>query len=165
MRDVLLNDKPIITVNLGMIEELKSLAKASPRKRSRLCMHHSLQDGTQEMLIVLHRDTLLSPHRHPAGKSESYHVIEGAMRVFFFEEDGTVHDRVDLGPQESGRPFLYRLSTRMYHLPIVESEWVVYHEVFTGPFDKDRDVEYASWAPPESDPDALSAFYRSLIAE
>lgn len=161
--DVIFNSDPVRAVAADTIAHLKSLALQSPRRRSRLCLHYGTNDPTQEMVIVLHRDTLLAPHRHPGGKSESYHVIEGAMNVFVFHEDGRVRDRLTLSAPGGEGAFLYRLSEPLYHLPIVTSEWVVYHEIFTGPFNKDEDVHYAPWAPPESEPAALAAFYQSLL--
>ena len=40
---------------------------------------------------------------------------------------------------------MYKIQGDVWHQPIPDSEWVVYHEVATGPFDKERDVIYSKW--------------------
>jgi cupin fold WbuC family metalloprotein len=104
---------------------------------------------------VANRDTYIRPHRHPQGKDESYYVVEGEMVVFIFDDSGQVVRHFDMGEFASGKTVLYRLSSNLWHLPVPLTEWVVYHEVFTGPFQKERDVEYAPWSPPETDVPAV----------
>jgi cupin fold WbuC family metalloprotein len=162
MSEAVFNDKEVLVLSSDAIEELKQNARAAPRKRFRLCMHRSGNDATQEMVIVLHRDTAFAPHRHPIDKTESYHVIEGSMLVYFFDDSGGIINTIHMGAAGSGKPFLYRLAARMWHLPVPTSEWVVYHEVFTGPFDKARDTEIAPWGPAEYDNDAIAAFHSRL---
>ena len=40
---------------------------------------------------------------------------------------------------------MYRITGKVWHQPIPLTEWVVYHEVATGPFNKDEDVIYSKW--------------------
>jgi len=157
------NTKDIIEVNQKTIEHLIKCAVESPRKRYRLCLHHSPDLLVNEMVIVGNRDTYIHPHRHPKGKDESYYVIQGEMTVFIFDDSGKVVQRIEMGEHDSGKTFLYRLSSNLWHLPIPLTEWVVYHEVFTGPFQKERDVEYASWAPSETDPVAVVEYMKKLL--
>ena len=37
---------------------------------------------------------------------------------------------------------MYRIQGNIWHQPVPISEWVIYHEVYTGPFIKEEDVEY-----------------------
>ena len=125
-------------------------------------MHHSSEDQTHEMLIVFHRASFMSPHRHPKGKSESYHVVEGAMNVYFFNDEGKVIKNIEMGEIGSGKSFLYRLSNNTWHMPVPTSEWLVYHETYSGPFEKEYDVEFPSWAPQEENKKEVQSFLELL---
>ncbi len=162
MTEVIYNSQDILEVTPQILDELKRIALASPRQRSRLCMHHSRAHLTQEMLIVFHHGTFMPPHRHPAGKSESYHVVEGSMTVYFFDDAGRVIRTIEMSAAGSGRAFLYRLSSNTWHMPVATSEWLAYHETYTGPFEKDSDVEFPSWAPREEDRDQVQRFLADI---
>ncbi len=131
------------------VEKLKRLAEQHASRRSRLCLHRGPQDLTHEMIIVAHASTYIRPHRHPREKSESYHVIEGKMEIRLFDENGRVQRVVTLtcGP---GGTFMYRMTNGWWHQPVPKTEWLVYHETYSGPFDKGIDVQYAPWAPEEA---------------
>jgi len=152
----------ILEVTPDTVEELKALAMDSPRLQSRLCMHHNVDAIVHEMINACRRGAYIRPHRHPEGKSESYHVIEGEMTVYFFDDEGRVVRRLRMGEAGSGATFLYRLSASQWHLPVPDSPMVVYHETFCGPFERDRDVEYAPWSPDWDDRDAVDAFLRRI---
>jgi cupin fold WbuC family metalloprotein len=131
------------------IEKLKDIARVHAMRRARICLHHDIDDLTHEMIIVAHRSTYMRPHRHPAGKSESYHVIEGEMDVNIFNTDGELDRVIHLVSHRPGM-FMYRVTNAWWHQPVPKTDWVVYHETYSGPFQKDIDVEYASWAPEEA---------------
>jgi glucose-6-phosphate isomerase len=160
--EVIQNNLDILEVTPEIIDDLKRRALASPRKRSRLCMHRTPAELTHEMLIVFHKDTYMPPHRHPAGKSESYHIVDGSMTVFLFDDAGRVIRSIEMEKTGRGKPFLYRLSASIWHMPVPTSEWVVYHETYSGPFEKNRDVEFPSWAPKEHDREQVNKFLDSL---
>ena len=162
MAESIFNDQDILEVSAATIDDLKRRALASPRKRFRLCLHASSEHQTQEKLIVFHRDSFMPPHRHPKGKSESYHLIEGAMTVYFFDDAGKLIRSFGMGKVGEGKTFLYRLSNSVWHMPVPTSEWVVYHETYTGPFDKERDVEFPAWAPQENDAEGVRKFLAGL---
>ena len=135
--------KETITVfSPEMIPRLKSMATSVPLKRARLCLHLSKDDLVQEMVIVLHRDTYVRPHRHP-DKSESFHMIEGAVLIVFFDESGGEKQRVTLSA-DGKNPFLYRMSAPYWHAVLPLTEFAVFQEVTTGPFSPS---EYPSWEP------------------
>lgn len=164
MEDVIFNVKSILSISKADIASLKQLALKSWRKRSRLCLHRSNDDSTHEMILVFHKSTYIRPHRHPHGKTESYHVVEGAMTVLFFDDFGNVIESIGMGEHSTGKPFLYRLSDSIWHMPLPQTEWLIYHETFTGPFIKDSDVEYAAWAPAENNALEVDAYLTKLNA-
>lgn len=125
------------------ISKLKEIAKKHPLKRSRYCLHESNDSTVHEMIIVAHKSTNLEPHKHPSNKPESYHVLEGELKVKIFNDDGSVKYEKILSADH--HPRMYRIHGNIWHQPIPLTEWVVYHEVATGPFEKERDVDYAEW--------------------
>ncbi len=143
--EVLYSIDPLTRIDRDDVEELKRMCAATPRKRLRICAHPSPADELHEMLIVIGQESYFPPHRHP-GKSESFHVVEGLLTVFIFEEDGKLRDRIPMGPVNSERPFFYRLSTPLFHMPVIESDFALFHEVTNGPF-RQGETEFASWAP------------------
>ena len=147
MINVLHSTAEVEVVGRDELAELKRIAAEHPMRRSRLCLHRSPGELTHEMIIVAHRSTYIRAHRHPRHKSESYHVIEGELEVRLFADDGSVARTITLGA--AGNSFLFRAAGGIWHQPVPLTEWVVYHEAYSGPFDKDTDVEYAPWAPQE----------------
>lgn len=162
MTEAIYNDQDILEITPEIIDDLKKRALKSPRKRFRICMHHSTADPTHEMLIVFYKDTYMPPHRHPKGKSESYHIVEGSMTVYFFNDDGEVTRSIEMEKSGTEKTFLYRLSSNVWHMPMATSEWLVYHETYSGPFEKEHDVEFPSWAPKEGEKDQVKRFLASL---
>ena len=162
MSEAIFAAEDILEVGPSMLAQLKQRAGESARGRFRLCLHHDTDHCSQEMAIVQCQGTYVRPHRHLPHKSKSYHVIEGAMTVFLFDDAGRVTRRIKMGPQGSGRTFLCRLVGRDWYLPVAETDMVIYHEVFPGPFDKDADVEYAPWSPEQDDLSAAADFLREI---
>ena len=122
------------------IKALKQMAQESELLRARYCLHRSHNDGVQEMVIALLKGSQVPVHRH-AGKSESYHMIEGLIEVLFYDNQGNRTDVIKLGPQDSGLPFIYRLAPGVWHTVRVLSECAVIHETTTGPFrENDREI-------------------------
>jgi cupin fold WbuC family metalloprotein len=131
----------------------------NPRKRARLCAHPDPADPLHEMLICLARGTYVRPHRH-AGKTESFHVVEGELDVVLFRDDGAVREVIPMGPYQSGKVFFYRLAEPCFHTVLVNTPHALIHETTNGPFDP-TDTEFAAWAPPEGGP-AAGAFVEQL---
>lgn len=144
------------------VELLKRVAPASPRKRCRICFHPDQQAAAQEMLIAMHGSSYVRPHRH-FGKTETLTVLEGQATALLFEEQGTVRERLPMGPYGTPRAFFYRMPEGIFHTLSFESEWLIYLETTTGPFDPAKS-EAADWAPPESDPRAGVAYLGQLGA-
>jgi cupin fold WbuC family metalloprotein len=153
--------EPIVTLTRADVERLKGLAAATKRRRVRLCSHHATEDALHEMLIVLDSNTYIRPHRHP-NKSESFHVVEGALSVLLFSDGGEVQRIIRLGDYTSGRPFFYRLAAPVYHTVLVETASAVFHETTNGPFDR-AETDFAPWAPLEHDAEAGRRFLREAL--
>ncbi len=148
-----------IRVEASLIAHLKQVAAKPGAKNVRLCLHPGPDAAFHEMIIVEKRGKYYRPHKH-LSKGESYHLIEGEMAAFVFEEDGTVKDACHLTPQGT---MLYRVGANMYHAILPLSDLIVYHESKPGPFMGATDSVYPTWAPDGTHPDEVSAFTERLL--
>jgi len=147
--EVLFTKDAITTVNRSDITTLKQVASQNQRRRSRLCTHPNPDDLLHEMLIVHTRDTYVRPHRHH-GKSESTHIMEGQVDVVLFDDKGSIAQVIRMGDYASGRTFYYRLAIPVFHMLLIRSDIVVFHETTNGPFNR-AETEFADWSPEEAD--------------
>jgi hypothetical protein len=83
-------------------------------------------------------------------KSESFHIIEGCLKVVIFDDSGDVADVIDMGDYSTGKCFYQRISRAFFHTVIPTSETVVFHETTKGPF-RSEDTVFAPWSPTEND--------------
>jgi cupin fold WbuC family metalloprotein len=148
MNEVFYNHAEIATVDESWLNVLKDRARNSPLRRSRLCLHRAHDDFVQQMIIVMCRDVLFRPHRHHA-KTESFHMIEGFLDLVFFDDQGAPNQAFRMGPPGSGELFCHRLSVSQFHAVLPLSDFVIVHEITTGPWVQ-GDAEFAPWAPVET---------------
>ena len=151
-QEAIFNTSEQIEVTAELVEDLKRRAKVSPRGRFRLCLHRSHDDVIQEMLIAGNKGSYFRPHRNPPPQDKSYHVVSGKLIVVFFDDHGEILRQVHLSSIDSGKPFMYRFAAWHWHMPLPDSDTVVYHEVRAGPFNKEVDVEFSTWSLEENDP-------------
>lgn len=159
----------VLTVGPGVVvfgaDEVALVATRAvqaPQRRARVCAHREGADPLHEMIIALHRETYIRPHKH-LGKSESFHVIDGLVDVVLFDDVGAILRILSIGAYGSGRPFYYRLSDPVFHTLVVRSEVLVMHETTNGPFRRD-DAVFAPWAPSGDDAGSARIFMRDLLA-
>lgn len=149
-------DCPAVTAEI--IDELKRRAMVSPRRRARWCAHPDNDAETQEMVIVLAKDSCIPPHRHP-GRAETLCVLEGRAKAWFFDEAGRVVRCLHMTPPTGHGTFLYRTKPEEFHALELETDFFVFLETTRGPFDPSS-TEVAPFAPPAGD----AASYRSFFA-
>lgn len=151
-----------VIVDSSVTSHLVEYANETTRNRSRLCAHPDANATLHEMLIVHPYGTYVRPHRH-LNKSESLHIIEGAVSVFFFDDLGRVTKKIDMGEYNSGLPFFYRIDEPVYHSLLIRSEMLIFHEVTGGPF-LHADTEFPSWGPDNTDIKNVERFQAKLMA-
>ncbi len=132
-------ENKIFLLTIDRINSLIEEGRLSESRRSRIILHESNDSKVQEMIIVLFSDSIIKPHFHPEGKPESYHVIEGELIVNIFDNDGKIINKIELNTFNQK---FYRADGNVIHQPISKTEYTVYHEVYTGPFIKEIDVNY-----------------------
>ena len=136
--NVIHNSSEIFVLHEEILDKLKKIALGHPFLRARICLHESLDNKVHEMIIVAHIDGNMPPHRHPADKPESYHILDGKLQISIFNDDGSVKETFSLS--DDSHPKMYRIKGGVWHQPIPLTEWVIYHEVATGPFNREKDL-------------------------
>ncbi|MCF6440349.1 WbuC family cupin fold metalloprotein [Pseudoalteromonas luteoviolacea] len=161
-------DEPIIQLSSQHLCELKQLAKNSEIGRFRFCLHKDHEAAIQEMIICLYGDNYFAPHRHPEGVIESYHMIEGAMDVYTFNDEGSVIGCSALSALSHSsteeNSFFHKVTTPIYHTVVPRTEYVLYHEVLSGPWLPEHTSQVAPFAPDSSDDQAIKKFVENLNA-
>jgi cupin fold WbuC family metalloprotein len=151
---------PIVRIGGQDIAWLKQRLTESPRGRVRICAHPHPGDPLHEMVIALDHRTYIRPHRH-RNKSESFHIIEGAVDVVILDDQGQVAEVVALREPGTGGAFFYRLHAPLYHTLQIRSACLVVHETINGPFAPDE-TGFAPWSPPESEIAAVESYRAAL---
>jgi len=143
--EVLYPVNEIVSVCSTDLKELKRLALLNSRHRIRLCSHQNPMEKIQEMFIVHTSDCYVRPHKH-IGKIESMSILEGEVDVVLFHEDGSIREVINMGTIESGKKFYNRISEPVYHTLLIRSDFLVFHEITEGPFNRE-DTIFPDWAP------------------
>lgn len=152
------NQERIVKLEAKVIEELKAKAKENASGKYRLCLHHSPQDKLHEMFIVQGKGNYGRPAKH-SYTTESNTIIEGALLIIIFDDDGNITDCFELS-QEKYHSF--RIDTDIYHMSIPLTEQVVFYETKLGPFIPDEGNIFADWAPDPHDTKRVAAYMKEL---
>jgi cupin fold WbuC family metalloprotein len=146
-----------VRVDGNLIADLKAAAEKYG-KNVRLCLHDSPDATFHEMIILERKGRYYRPHKH-LEKGESYHILEGSMAAFVFDENGRLEDACVLKPDGN---FIYRVDINMYHAVLPLADLVIYHESKPGPFLGDKDSIFPEWAPDGSDEDEVARYVDGL---
>lgn len=157
---VLFVDSEVVTIGPGEINMLIEKAKHNELGRVRLCAHRHIDDRLHEMFIAIRGNSYIRPHRH-VGKSESFHVINGAVDVVLFDASGRITTVNSLAAHSSHMDFYHRISDTVFHTLLVRSEYLVIHEITNGPFQKEE-TQYPDWAPAENDVTRSEEYLNSI---
>ncbi len=156
---IFIKDKIVKVANKD-IDLLKRKAVKNLRRRIRLCAHPGIKDNLHEMIIIHTKDAYIRPHLH-LNKSESFHIIEGSADVIIFDRKGKITDLIRMGDYLSGKEFYYRISSPAYHSLLIRTDFLAFHEVTNGPFNR-NDTIFAPWSPQEEDNPAKKIFMQQL---
>jgi cupin fold WbuC family metalloprotein len=133
------------------------------RKRIRLCTHEDIKDKLHEMFIVQAENAYIRPHKH-LKKVESFHVIEGLADLILFNDRGNIKSVIRLGDYLSGNKFYYRISESVFHMLLLRSKFVVFHETTCGPFKKSATI-VSEWSPAEEDVKSVKEYMNRISME
>jgi cupin fold WbuC family metalloprotein len=135
------------------IEEAIELSRRSPRKRIIYPIHKSDDDRLHRMFNIIQPGSYIRPHRHKkAGKSEAVVVLQGGIRFITFEESGEIKSSKNL--YAGSDYFGVDSEPEVIHTFFALEEDTVIFEVKNGPYIKELDKDFATWAPEELTPEA-----------
>jgi cupin fold WbuC family metalloprotein len=158
--DVFLAPGPVCTIGDEEVAFIKNAAIESAKGRARINAHPDGDDTLHEMVIAIRQDSYIRPHRHP-GKSEAFHMVQGAVDIVIFDDSGDLRDVVRLGAPGGDRAFYYRISIPLFHTLLIRSNILVVHEITNGPFVPGAAI-FAPFAPDESDTSAAEHYLGEL---
>ena len=139
--NVFYSNEKIFVFNKEMQNYLIDLISKSECEIARICAHNNHKDRLHEMVIVLKDSHYVAPHKH-INKSESFHIIEGIVRIGFLDNKQKVENIIQLDKDKY--PF-YRMNAELWHIVVPISELVVIHEVTNGPFIKGASSIFPEW--------------------
>lgn len=127
-----------------IIAALKDQVRAVPGAAVRVCFHDGAAEPVHDMVIVIRGGGPSQPAHKHLTRDETYHVIEGRLRLQFFDDSGKPTSSCLLGQPGSGLPLLCRIPKNVFHATEPEGEFAVFHESRPGPFDA-ADTVVADW--------------------
>ena len=114
-----------------LLDEVSRQARESERLRMNYNFHDSLDAKAQRLLNALEPGTELPVHRH-CMTAETYIVLRGRIRVYFYDDDKRVTEEVELAPSE-GNYGIYIPAGQWHTLEVMEKDPVIF-EVKDGPY-------------------------------
>jgi cupin fold WbuC family metalloprotein len=121
-------------------------------------MHRFHEDKVHEMINIYPKNLYIRPHKH-SDKTETKHIVEGAMWMLMFDEMGKITNRFVMG-KEYGNTMIYRIESNLYHSIVPITEIVVFHEIINGPYTGSNDSIFPDWAPENNDAKGIEEFIR-----
>lgn len=146
-----------VCVDTDLLDALKRQAQHISDKDIRLCLHSTPSDPFHDMIILTRKGRYQTPHKH-SEKAESWHIIEGVMGVFIFDQSGQPIKSTRLTPDHN---IIYRINPGLYHAVLPISDIVIFHESRPGPYSQNDSLS-APWAPGSKDSEGLAKFYNKL---
>lgn len=111
-------------ITTELLDQLCAQAKATPRLRINYDLRNSSDDQSQRMLNALQPGTVVPIHRHNAS-SEIVTIIRGAIREYFYDEEGKITETMELRPGCSV-PILVVPKGVWHNLECLEQDTIIY---------------------------------------
>lgn len=146
-------------VTAAELATIRAAASQSPRRRQNSNLHPALDDPVQRLLNAFEPGSYVRPHRHTEpGKWELFIRLAGSAAVLTFDGQGTVQERIELGP---ALPIAEIPPGTWHTLAALESGTVLF-EVKPGPYTPLRPEGFAPWAPADgtAEAGALELWFR-----
>ncbi|MFT6068491.1 MAG: cupin fold WbuC family metalloprotein [Bacteriovoracaceae bacterium] len=116
------------------IQRLVSKAKKTEQGSFRLNCHDSFEDNLQQMIICLTKKNG-NIHRHK-NTDEVISILEGRMSVTLFDEEFNEVKTIILDKENNAG--ILRIRKNTWHKNIPLDDFVVFHEISSGPFNPDK---------------------------
>jgi cupin fold WbuC family metalloprotein len=145
-----------------LLSQLSAAALQSPRLRQNHNLHSSDQARCHRLLNAMEPGSYIRPHRHlDPEKDEGFILMNGALGIITFRDDGEVAETVLLSPGNGNRAV--DIPHSVYHTAVSLETGTVFYETKAGPYLPLTDDEKALWSPYDGDPSA-QAYLKRLRA-
>jgi cupin fold WbuC family metalloprotein len=158
--EVEINQEDMVLLDKAWINRIKKLAQENSSGKYRTCIHQSEKDNVHEMLIIHSSDSYVRPHKHRIN-GESLQFIEGEGTVIIFNDDSSIKQVFKVGDPSSDNTFYYRMGKDLFHMLIIESEFLVFKETTKGPFIRENTI-YPNWAPDGNNEEEIMAYVSNI---
>lgn len=118
-----------MVIDSKILDDLSAQAKASPRLRMAMDLRNSPEDLSQRMLNALEPGTIMPIHRHHVS-SESVVLLRGKIEWVFYDDNGSVTERVTL--DANGEPRMINVERDRWHSLVCLEENSVLYESKSG---------------------------------
>jgi len=144
---------PVFFLDEAHLQEGIAASRVHERKRIMVPIQRSETASVQRLLNIMQPGSYVQPHQHPRPQAvELAQVLQGSMRVWIFDDNGTVQltRTCSAGSSES----LVDIEPNVWHsFAALEPDTVIL-EIKGGPYNKSQDKIFADWAPVETEPEA-----------
>ena len=132
------------------LRKLREGAAASPRRRTHLNLHQTLEDPVQRFLNAIEPGSYVRPHRHHSPlRWELFTALSGRAAVLVFDEEGMVLERVEI--TAGGPVHAVEIPPGAWHTVAALESGTVLFEFKHGPYTPVTDKDFAPWAPAEGE--------------
>ncbi|NWH04964.1 WbuC family cupin fold metalloprotein [Desulfobacter latus] len=153
-------------VNEKKITWLWELVEAASWSRARLCLHDPKDLTESKMIIGMKKESYIPPHRQRHAKKHLT-VLEGELRLLYFDNSGECKDVIDLKPLDSVNPFnisnlapQIEINNGLLHTVFSASTKSLYFETRYG----GEPTEWATFSPDRENPENGLAYLKNTMA-
>ncbi len=141
-------------ISNDLLYQLSEEAVSSPRLRKNFNLHPANESRCHRLLNAIEPASYIRPHRHlDPEKDESFILMSGSLGIIQFTDDGEVSESVILS-RENGT-LAVDIPSGVFHTAVSLETGTVFFEAKAGPYLPLEEAEIASWAPHDSDADAV----------
>ncbi len=139
------------------IDFLKYYSEHNNHCDVRICLHENRKSSNHDMILLQNKKNYYRPHKHN-NKGDTFHVIQGILAYFIFDDLGLIKNCGKLKKNE-----LFRTEINEYHAILPITNKVIYHENKKGPFLKVRDSIFLKQSPKINDDTMIINNYKKLL--
>lgn len=137
MNNIIYKDGKYKLLKTEDIYKLENLAKKSDIKRSRYCLHKSINSKKHQMLICLNKKSYIPIHSHTT-KDEAIIVIKGKADLNVYDKNLKKIKEINLDKNN----FYVEIKKKTIHDIKIHSENFIFFEITEGPFRKKNTIFY-----------------------
>lgn len=157
------NTADYFELNKEVVEFLEKITFEEKIDSVRICLHKTNNDLVHQMIILHKKGKYVRPHKH-IRKNVSYHMIKGELLFFLMDDTGKVlHREKIVSDVNSDFNFGFRIKKDQYYFVYPLSEYTIFHEIITGPFNGVDDNIFPDWAPVPGDVEEELNFIEHIL--